>query len=262
MIGSDTDETPLSGGHSGSQVHRRGQVVLRRARPQSATIQRFLAHLSAEGFEEAPLPLGFEAAGRERLSYLQGLVSHAPEHWADVGRLHEGARLLRRLHDVSRRFERREDDVWGFEHGDGDVLCHNDFAPYNLVLRDGCVAGVIDFDLLGPGPALSDLGYFANWTVPLSFAAADLVALTEADLERGHARLKAVAAAYGTRDFAGLLRGALDMLTHLGDDAAAERLFGGDVRDTLEADGHFAHWRAEAEAFAVNWQKAFRSVLK
>ena len=29
-----------------------------------------------------------------------------------------------------------------------EVMCHGDFAPYNITFVDGCVHGIIDFDTL------------------------------------------------------------------------------------------------------------------
>jgi Ser/Thr protein kinase RdoA (MazF antagonist) len=76
-------------------------------------------------------------------------------------------------------------------HGDG-VICHNDFAPYNLVFRDGALAGAIDFDTASPGTRLWDIAYLAYRAVPLN----------ERDLELSiperRARLQRLLDAYGS----------------------------------------------------------------
>ena len=47
---------------------------------------------------------------------------------------------------------------------DGDIICHNDAAPWNTVFRDGRPIGFIDWDVAGPGTALWELGYVAwHW---------------------------------------------------------------------------------------------------
>ena len=47
-----------------------------------------------------------------------------------------------------------------------EVMCHGDFAPYNVTFLDGHVYGIIDFDTLHPGPRLWDLAYAAYRWVP------------------------------------------------------------------------------------------------
>jgi thiamine kinase-like enzyme len=53
------------------------------------------------------------------------------------------------------------------------VICHNDFAPYNLVYDGGRAIGIIDFDFASPGSRLWDLAYLAYRIVPLSTDTAD-----------------------------------------------------------------------------------------
>jgi hypothetical protein len=42
------------------------------------TIQAYLAHLHSEGFRDAPKPLGYDADGREVLSFVDGDVPLEP----------------------------------------------------------------------------------------------------------------------------------------------------------------------------------------
>jgi aminoglycoside phosphotransferase (APT) family kinase protein len=79
------------------------------------------------------------------------------------------AGALRDYHDATTDFEPPADAVWRFPpHEPREVLCHNDFAPYNLLFQDGRLAGVIDFDTASPGPRSWDLGYTAYRFVPLT----------------------------------------------------------------------------------------------
>jgi len=40
-----------------------------------------------------------------------------------------------------------------------EVMCHGDFAPYNVTVVDGRAFGMIDFDTLHPGPRIWDVTY-------------------------------------------------------------------------------------------------------
>jgi aminoglycoside phosphotransferase (APT) family kinase protein len=51
-----------------------------------------------------------------------------------------------------------------------DVICHSDFASYNMIFRDNLPIGIVDFDLAGPGLRMRDLAYLAYWFAPLSFS--------------------------------------------------------------------------------------------
>jgi len=80
------------------------------------------------------------------------------------------ARLLRTYHDAIRAYRPSPDATWanGAEGGpgDGQVLCHGDFAPWNLVWRDGEAVGIFDWDFVVPAEPLFDVYYAMDWTVP------------------------------------------------------------------------------------------------
>jgi aminoglycoside phosphotransferase (APT) family kinase protein len=117
-----------------------------------------------------PEPRGRDADGREVVSFLPGDVPAYPMPewvWAD-GALTAAAALLRRLHDATTGFA-APGARWRLPaHEPAEVVCHNDFAPYNLVFRDRTPVAVIDFDTASPGPRAWDLAYLAYRTVPLT----------------------------------------------------------------------------------------------
>ena len=160
----------LSGGNMGP-VHRDGQDVLRVAGPWTPTVHRLLRQLRDRGVEGVPEPRGLNDDGRERLEYLPGEVPAYPMPdwvWGEDA-LVSSARLLRRIHDASASAD-REGPWRSPAHEPVEVICHNDFATYNLVFRDGVVVGVIDWDFASPGPRLWDLAYLAYRIVPLTAA--------------------------------------------------------------------------------------------
>lgn len=163
------DEQPLSGGNMGGAV-RVGATVRKPATPQSATIQRLLAHVRAQGVTWVPEPLGTDEQGRDVWSFIVGEVVHDHPAWLwSTEVLVTAAKRLREWHDATASFERRSDDVWWWPGKlPADVICHVDFAPYNHVFRDGKLVGAIDFDICYPGPRLWDLAYTAYRYLPLT----------------------------------------------------------------------------------------------
>ncbi|MFT2690466.1 phosphotransferase [Clavibacter zhangzhiyongii] len=159
---------PLAGGNM-NRVEREGDTVLRDAGPWTPTVHRYLRHLALAGIEGIPEPLGIEG-GRERLSFLPGDVPVYPLPdwiWADDVLVQAGRRL-RELHDASVGFA-LDGAIWQSNTKvPSEVICHNDFAPHNLVFADGRLTGVIDVDMCSPGPRIWDLAYLATRAVPLT----------------------------------------------------------------------------------------------
>ena len=161
-------EKPLEGGHM-TEVARLGDQVLREAGPWTPTIQRLLAHLSEQGLEWVPEPQGWTKDGREALTYLKGKVPTYPlPEWVyDDAALKRAAKWLRQLHDATVGYTDPDPHWRSAPRKPAEVICHNDFAPYNMVFRDHELVGVIDWDFAAPGPRLWDLGYLCYRMVPL-----------------------------------------------------------------------------------------------
>jgi aminoglycoside phosphotransferase (APT) family kinase protein len=151
-----------------NEVVRVGDDVRRRAGEHSATVQRLLRHVRRQGVQCVPEPRGFDELGREVLAFIPGTVPHSMPDWVwSETVLTDVAHALRQWHDASASFD-RADAVWSLRvNQTPEVICHNDFAPYNCVFRDGRLVGVIDFDLCAPGSRLWDLAYTAYRYVPL-----------------------------------------------------------------------------------------------
>lgn len=160
-------EEPLTGGHV-SKVVRIGNTVRRSTGPWTPTIHRLLAHVRSKGVLWVPEPLGLDEAGREILSFIPGDVPHAMPGWVwDEQVLIDVARALREWHDATADFS-APDATWGLSSSSPvEVICYNDFAPYNCVFRNGKFVGAIDFDFCSPGARLWDLAYTAYRFVPL-----------------------------------------------------------------------------------------------
>jgi hypothetical protein len=192
----DRDERVLAGGNM-TAVVRAGDTVRRAAGPWTPTIHAFMRHLRASGFTMVPKPLGTDDRGREIISFLPGIPATYPLPdfaWSDAT-LTAVAESLRAFHDASLGFVAPQDGHWQWPaHEPVEVVCHNDFAPYNLMFEDGRLTGVIDLDLASPGPRVWDMAYAAYRFVPLTDPANPDAPFPGVD---GQARrLKAFCAAY------------------------------------------------------------------
>jgi len=160
-------EEELAGGNS-STVARKGDKIYRNAGPWTPTIHKLLNELHRNNIPEVPTAFGIDDQGREVLSFMSGEVANYPLPawlWSE-SILNEAFHLMRRMHDAV-RVEDFKDSIWqNTPHEPQEVICHNDFAPYNMVFEDGHVVGVIDLDNASPGPRIWDFSYLAYRLVP------------------------------------------------------------------------------------------------
>ncbi len=240
----DPAEESLSGGNMGP-VHRRGDEVLRTGGSWTPRVHQLLDLFAAAGITETPRPLGIADDGRERLSFLPGVVPSYPMPawvWSESV-LTDAARLLRRLHDISIPLASITDGWRSPAHRPVEVVCHNDFAPYNLVFTDDRLTGVIDWDYCSPGPRIWDLAYLAYRLVPLTGA---LETEPFGEDER-HRRLRLLINAYGLEIGADeVIATIVRRLAELAEfsDAMARTL------DNPELAEHAAGYRADAARLA------------
>jgi hypothetical protein len=187
--------SPIMPGGNMNEVHHDGDTVVRAAGPWTPTVHRYLNYLSIAGITWAPKPIGIEG-NQERLSFIDGDVPLYPlPDWVwDEGVLIDGAQYLRRLHDASVGFA-LDESIWQSRAKvPGEVICHNDFAPHNLVFVNGRVVGAIDFDMCSPGPRLWDIAYFATRAVPLTATTPS----NAPGMDQARRRTEVILAAYGS----------------------------------------------------------------
>lgn len=167
---------PLSGGRAG-KIFKRGETIERPVGAWTADIQRFLGFMRDSGADFVPEPLGITSEG-ERLSYMPGEVYHNPleEVLANERTLISAADLLRRFHQYGEAYLSRLTgrECWMLPaQAPAEVMCHGDYATYNVTIVDGSASGIIDFDTLHPGPRLWDVAYGVYRWVPFVFTSED-----------------------------------------------------------------------------------------
>jgi hypothetical protein len=180
----DGVEVALPKGDVTEGVVRAGGTVRRPHQPQSTAVAGYLDHLERVGFAGSPRYLGRDDQGRDVLTFLPGAVAgDPPEMWAaDDTLLGSVATLLHQLHTASagyaadRGFRAAPGAVWRRDlvpveipvtDPTPELISHLDVTPQNVVVRNGCAAGLIDFDLAGPTTRLLDVYNTAMHWVPL-----------------------------------------------------------------------------------------------
>lgn len=193
-------EEPFIGGNL-SDATRVGDTVRRSSGPWQPAVHALLRFLERAGFE-APRALGVDERGREILSYVEGDThigwpEPMPVWVMDDEHLAAGVKLLRRYHDTVAAFVPPRAAVWRFTAPPPhEIVCHNDWAPWNALFRDRRVAVMLDWDMAGPGTPLWDLVNTAYSWIPL-YASEHAPVLDAAERAR---RLRVACDAYGLAD--------------------------------------------------------------
>lgn len=198
------DETPLPGGLVGGAV-RVGDTVRRPTGPWSPAVHALLRHLEAAGLRGVPRLLGTDATGREILSFLPGRAIDVDDEIAPDDVLVAAVRWLRDYHDAVRGFRPPGVVRWrNVERAlaDDEIVCHHDPGAYNWIVDEGRFAGVVDWDMAGPGRPIDDLAFMAWNSVPL---------FRDVGTDPTARRVRLMATTYGDVDGAG----PLDLLHHV-----------------------------------------------
>jgi hypothetical protein len=124
-----------------------------------------LRHLEKKGFNWAPRLLRCDEE-HEWLTFMPGESMEADlTGHRDLSLLEQVGKLIRQYHNAMRDFVPPPDVQWAPSIGEPPVvetICHNDIAPWNTIVDNtGTITGLIDWDLLAPGPVSWDLAYAA-----------------------------------------------------------------------------------------------------
>lgn len=170
MASQKKGEEKLTGGNV-SSVYRSGNTVRRELKPGSEKVHKLLQHLESKGFDYAPKFIGIDEKGREVLSFIEGEAGNYPLKnymWSN-GSLKKIAEMLSLYHEAVSDFSTlNEWKPMDNTPGEIEVLCHNDFAIYNIIFNRETPVGIIDFDVAAPGPRIWDIAYTLYTCIPLS----------------------------------------------------------------------------------------------
>lgn len=203
------EELALAGGNL-SNVVRIGDTVRRSTGPWTPAVHNLLRHLESVGMKGVPRALGFDSKGREVLSYLSGEVPVSepwPQHVWSLSTLADVGMWLASYHRAVSSYRPDSASRWWLGEGapgPGEIVCHNDLAPYNAVFTSGRVTGVIDWDVAGPATPAWDLAFCTWQWLPLHHP--QLAASLGGPDETAQAkRLRLLCDSYGHTDPAELL---------------------------------------------------------
>ena len=205
---------------------RVGDTVRRRAGPWTPAVHDLLRFLERKAFP-APRVRGTDEGGREILGYIEG-EAHAgnpvplPDRVFAEQHMVGAARLLRRYHDLVTSFVPPPRAIWRLVGPEPhDIICHNDWSPWNALFRHGRIALILDWDLAGPGPRVWDVANAAHSWVPLGSGARAIPEIAE----RAR-RLRVFCDAYRLEDRRELLAAMRARLIYVGEFIAEQARLG------------------------------------
>jgi aminoglycoside phosphotransferase (APT) family kinase protein len=165
-------------------------------------VHQLLSHLRDRGFALAPDALGIDGDGREVLTFLPGetMTEHPWPNWLGSDTiLCEAVQALVAYHKAVADFRPAivESRLGTSRLRHDEIVCHNDFAPYNCVFSKRHLTGVIDWDVVCAGRPAWDLAFFAWHWVPLHAPTPEIAWRSVGVCQR---RLRLIVDLYGLAD--------------------------------------------------------------
>lgn len=133
-------------------------------------VHDLLMYLESINYLYSPRVFKNDEKGREVLSYIDGESGKAG--WAQIisdEGLRKYAKFLRAYHDAVADYKPSEELEWANGQKGlkpGQILCHGDFGPWNIVWKNGEPVGLIDWDLAHPNTPEYDILYALEYSAP------------------------------------------------------------------------------------------------
>ncbi|NRB15303.1 MAG: aminoglycoside phosphotransferase family protein [Rhizobiales bacterium] len=243
----------LSGGREG--IVKVGDIVMRPANVWTPTIHQYLEYLHNHQVGFVPKPISLQG-GVEQVSYVKGEVCNYPLNveFTAESTLVSAAKLLRKLHDVSASFltQLSGNEIWMLPAIEPqEVICHADYAPYNVTVKNAQTIGIIDFDTCHPGSRIWDIAYAIYRWAPLNrVGAADSFGTQQQQFVRAKIFLNAYGFSRAARAevVATLVIRLQTMVAYIIRQAAnGDKAFIANIDD-----GHHIHYRKDIEYIEAN----------
>lgn len=238
----DSDEE-LTGGNADGEVRKVDGTVRKRWSASTPSVHAFVHALRDRGVD-TPEPLGRDDRGRQVVEFVPGALALGAERLTHAELRRVGA-MVRAIHDAAAEFAPDAEGVWetAIPAPGADLICHNDLAPWNLLVGDRWV--FIDWDAAAPSTRLWDLAYAAQ-AFTLS-RTDDSPALAAADL-------RAFVDGYGADDdLRALLPDAMrERAAAMLDLLSSSHDVGREPWSSMYVDGHGAHWSASVDYVATH----------
>lgn len=196
-------------GRQDRPVVRSGAVVSHSVQPWTPAVHALLRHLESVGFPYSPRVVGIRD-GHELLTYIEG--DSGPDGWSRVvgeDGLRAAARLLRSYHDAVAGWSPTEPPVWFTGQvgtgSAGEVVCHGDFGPWNIVWDGTTPVGLLDWEYANLAPPLQDVAYALEYMAPFRSDEECVKWLRYPRPPDRRRRMEIFAEAYGLSSTAGLV---------------------------------------------------------
>ncbi|WP_026550782.1 phosphotransferase [Arthrobacter sp. Br18] len=228
-------EENLAGGNVSEGVVRIGSTVRKPWTDTTPNVFEFMTFVREAGVD-VPAVIGRDEQGRQVTEFVPGrlALNAGPLSHTELRRV--GA-MVRAIHDASSTFTSPQGAQWttAIPAPGEDLICHNDLAPWNLIIGDRWT--FIDWDAAAPSTRLWDLAY-----------AAQAFTLSDPDQvpEEAARNLKAFINGYDAEE--GLRRALSEAMFRR--TAAMYHLLksshnaGNEPWGSMYVDGHGEHWRA------------------
>ncbi len=237
-------EEILEGGNVNSVV-RVEDTVRRDMCDSSPNIHYLLKFLEEHNYDYAPQFIGIDENKRETLSFIEGVAGNdydLPYIWSDEN-LITVASKLKEFHDITSQFISLN-DVWALScPDDHEVICHNDFAPYNTIYRDEKAVGIIDFDACSAGSRRWDIAYSLFCFAPLTSDEYD----SKRDRDKIKRRVKLFCESYGYEDIPDILETVVKRVEYMISFIDEQASLGAEAFVKIKAEGHGEYYMRQLD---------------